>query len=150
MPQSLSHLVIHVVFSTKNRAPLIAAHVASGLYAYMAGILGGIGCRAIRIGGTVDHVHVLCAQSRTLSPAELIEELKKQSSIWMKQQGDAFRRFYWQRGYAAFSVSESNVPALERYINSQDEHHRKMTFQDEFRALLRKHRIEFEERYVWD
>ncbi|MBX7256590.1 MAG: IS200/IS605 family transposase [Candidatus Hydrogenedentes bacterium] len=150
MPQSLSNVMVHVVFSTKNRLPVITPEVQPKLYGYMFGILSGINCHAIRIGGTLDHVHALCVLGRAVSVADLIEELKRQSSKWMKLQGESFRDFFWQRGYGAFSVSESNGPAVQRYINSQMAHHRKMDFQEEFRALLRRHRIEFDERYIWD
>ncbi len=150
MPQSLARLVIHITFSTKDRAPLLLRPNSDRLYAYMAGILHGMQCRAIRIGGATDHVHVLSTISRTLALADLIEVLKKDSSKWAKRDGRISPEFNWQRGYGAFSVSESNVPRVTTYIDRQQTHHTKTTFQDEFRALCRKHNIDYDERYVWD
>ncbi len=151
MPQSLARVVIHVVFSTKNRVPFLKdASLRERLHAYMAGVLQQIGCEPILINGTEDHVHVLCNLARTVTLASLVEEAKKAPSKWMKEQGAAYRDFYWQGGYGAFSVSESNVGKVRAYIANQEEHHRKVTFQDEFRALCRKHGVEIDERYVWD
>jgi REP element-mobilizing transposase RayT len=151
MPQSLARVVLHVVFSTKNRVPLLKnSDHRSHLYAYLAGALQNIDCEPIFINGVEDHVHILCNFSRTLSIAALVEETKKSSSKWMKEQGPAFRNFFWQAGYGAFSVSQSNVERVRNYVATQAEHHRKVSFQDEFRALCRKHGIEIDERYVWD
>ena len=116
----------------------------------MAGILQNIGCEPVVIGGVEDHVHVLCNLSRTITMGDLVEETKKSSSRWMKDQGPAFRDFYWQAGYGAFSVSQSKVESVRASIANQDEHHRKASFQDGFRALCRKHGVTFDERYVWD
>lgn len=151
MPQSLARVVVHCVFSTKNRVPFLKdPDVRIRLQAYMAGILQGISCDPILINGTEDHVHVLCNLSRTATIADLIEETKKGSSKWMKEQGPSFRDFFWQGGYGAFSVSQSNVEAVRAYIAEQERHHHKTSFQDEFRALCRKHGVEIDERYVWD
>lgn len=151
MPQSLARIILHAVFSTKNRARFLKnPDFRSRLYAYMAGILQKIGCEPILINGVEDHVHCLCNLSRTLSIAELIEELKKSSSKWAKEQGPLLRDFHWQNGYGTFSVSQSNLEQVRDYIARQEEHHRKISFQDEFRALCQKHEIEFDERYVWD
>ena len=151
MPQSLARVVLHVVFSTKDRVPFLKdPEIRAGLHAYMAGILQGIGCEPILIGGVEDHVHILCNLSRTITIAGLVEEAKKSPSKWMKEQGAAFTDFYWQGGYGAFSVSQSNVEQVRAYVAAQDEHHRKVSFQDEFRQLLRRYEIEFDERYVWD
>lgn len=151
MPQSLARVVLHVVFSTKNRVPFLnAAELRIRLHGYMAGVLQNIGCEPILINGTEDHVHILCNLSRTVSIAELVEEAKKSSSKWMKDQGPAYGDFFWQGGYGAFSVSQSNVEKVRAYVAAQEEHHRKVSFQDEFRALCQKHGIEVDERYVWD
>ena len=151
MPQSLARAVLHIVFSTKNRVPFLKdADLRARLHAYMSGLLQNIGCDAIFINGVEDHVHVLCNLSRTITMAALVEELKKNSSKWMKAQGPAYAEFFWQGGYGAFSVSQSNVEQVRDYISTQEEHHRKLSFHDEFRALCRKHGLAFDERYVWD
>ncbi len=151
MPQFLARVVLHVVFSTKNRVPFLKDHeVSTRLHAYMAGVLQAIGCEPILINGVEDHVHILCNLSRTITIAGLVEEAKKSPSKWMKEQGAAYRDFFWQGGYGAFSVSQSNVEQVRAYVASQEKHHRKVSFQDEFRALCRKHGVEIDERYVWD
>ena len=151
MPQSLARVVLHVVFSTKNRIPFLKdADLRSRLHAYMAGVLQNIGCEPILVNGVEDHVHILCNFSRTVTVASLVEEAKKNSSKWIKEQDPACRDFYWQGGYAAFSVSQSKVEEVREYVANQAEHHRKISFQDELRMLCRKHGIEIDERYVWD
>jgi REP element-mobilizing transposase RayT len=151
MPQSLARVVLHVVFSTKNRVPFLRdADVRTRMHAYMAGVLQKLGCEPILINGVEDHVHVLCNLSRTVTIAQLVEEAKKATSKWMKAQGADCRDFFWQGGYGAFSVSQSNVEQVRAYIAGQEEHHRTVSFQDEFRALCRKHGVEVDERYVWD
>jgi len=150
MSQSLAKNLIHVIFSTKNRRPLILPPVREELKAYLVGTLDNLDSPSIETNCTVDHVHVLCSLSRSLSLAKLLEELKKSSSKWIKTKGPEFLEFYWQAGYGAFSVSQSRVEAVRRYIRQQEEHHRDTTFQDEFRQFLRKHQIEFDEQYMWD
>ncbi|HEV7404930.1 MAG TPA: IS200/IS605 family transposase [Chthoniobacteraceae bacterium] len=151
MPQSLARIILHITFSTKHRTPFLQdAEVRARLYAYTAGVLDRIGCEPILINGVEDHVHVLCNGSRTVTIADMIEEMKRASSKWVKDQGSRYRDFYWQGGYGAFSVSQSNVETVREYIATQEEHHRKISFQDEFRSLCRKHEIEIDERYVWD
>jgi putative transposase len=150
MPQSLARVVLHFVFSTKYRAPFLDnPDLRMRLHGYMAGILQNIGCEPILINGVEDHVHVLCNLSRTVTIAGLVEEVKKSSSKWMKQQGAEQTDFFWQGGYGAFSVSQSNVERVRAYIASQEQHHATVGFQDEFRALCRKHGVEIDERYVW-
>ena len=151
MPQSLARVVLHVVFITKNRVPFLKdLELRARLHAYVAGVLQTIGCEPILIGGVEDHVHILCNLSRTVTIAGLVEEAKKSPSKWMKEQGAGYGDFYWQGGYGAFSVSESNVEQVRAYVATQEEHHRKVSFQDEFRALCRKHCVVIDERYVWD
>ncbi len=116
----------------------------------MAGVLQNIGCEPIVINGVEDHVHVLCNLGRTTTIADLVEEAKKSSSKWMKDQGTEFQDFFWQAGYGAFSVSQSNVEQVRTYVVTQEEHHHKVSFQGEFRALCRKHGVAVDERYVWD
>ena len=151
MPQSLARVVLHIVFSTKNRVPFLknTDHRAA-LHAYMAGVFQKLNCDPILINGVEDHVHMLCNLSRTITIAGLVEEVKKSSSKWMKEQGPGYQDFFWQSGYGAFSVSQSNVEQVRTYIANQAEHHRTVSFQDEFRALCRKHGIEIDEQYVWD
>jgi REP element-mobilizing transposase RayT len=151
MPQSLARVVLHVIFSTKNRVSFLKdLELRSRLHAYLAGILQRIDCEPILINGVEDHVHILCNLSRTVAIAQLIEEVKKNSSKWMKEQSPAYRDFFWQSGYGSFSVSQSNIEQVRAYVAAQPEHHRKLSFQDELRALYRKHGIEFDERYVWE
>lgn len=151
MPQSLARVVLHVVFSTKHRVPFLRDPALRGrLHAYMAGVLQNLGCEPIVIGGVEDHVHLLCNLARTVSIAGLVEEVKKSPSKWMKEQGPAYADFFWQGGYGAFSVSESNVEQVRAYVAAQEEHHRKVSFQDEFRALCQRHGLALDERYAWD
>jgi REP element-mobilizing transposase RayT len=151
MSQSLANILVHIVFSTKERR-LFFQDVAlrDEMHRYLAGISNSIDCPAIRVGGVADHVHLLARQARTISLAEWIKELKRVSSIWIKSRDSALKSFQWQTGYGAFSVSQSQSPLVDRYIAQQEEHHKTMTFQDEYRALLTKHNVEFDERYVWD
>jgi REP element-mobilizing transposase RayT len=151
MPQSLANVLLHIVFSTKSRAPFLQSRkVRDELNGYMVGTLQGIGCTSLIVRCVEDHIHCLCQLSRTKSIAALVEAMKVESSSWAKQQGPALRDCYWQSGYGAFSVSQSNVPEVKAYIANQEEHHRRVSYQDELRALLRRHNIEFDERYVWD
>ncbi len=151
MPQSLSNVLLHIVFSTKNRAPFLKSKdLREELHGYMVGTLNNIECPSLITRAVEDHLHCLCQLSRKISIAQLIEEMKTESSIWLKKQSPSLHDFYWQSGYGAFSVSQSNVEQVKVYIANQEEHHRRMTFQDELRALLRRHNIEFDERYVWD
>lgn len=150
MPQSLARLHIHLIFSTKNRERIISDRVRDSLHAYMATVLQNIGCPPVLINSVEDHVHVLFELARTVAVSAAVEEVKKASSKWIKTQGAEFAGFAWQAGYGAFAVSESNVPAVREYIAGQQEHHRKKSFQEEYRAFLERHRVAFDERYVWD
>lgn len=151
MPQSLSAVYIHLVFSTKERRALLRDQtVRDELHSYLGGVSKQLECPPIRIGGGDDHVHVLARLGRTITQADWVKELKRVSNLWLKEQGRLFADFQWQGGYAAFSVSQSNLEQVNDYIATQEEHHRKMSFQDELRALLRKHDTAFDERYVPD
>jgi REP-associated tyrosine transposase len=150
MSQSLAKNLIHLVYSTKHRQSWIAEAHRDELFAYQAGIYREWDSPALVIGGMDDHVHALFALSRNHALKKIVEEVKKGSSKWAKTAGPNNPEFYWQAGYGAFSVSQSNVDAVTKYIENQEEHHRKITFQDELRALLHRHGIEFDERYVWD
>lgn len=151
MPQSLSAVYIHLVFSTKERRPFLRDKPArDALHAYLGGISKQLECPPIRIGGVEDHVHIVARFGRTITQADWVKELKRVSNLWLKAQGREYAGFEWQGGYADFSVSQSNLEQVIEYVARQEERHRKITFQDELRELLRKHNIEFEERYVWD
>lgn len=150
MPQSLSYLLTHIVFSTKDRAPVLDGTVRPPLHAYLATVARNVDCECFRVGGVADHVHLAVRLSRTITMAQLIEELKTSSSKWLKTQSPALAAFAWQRGYGAFSVGPSDLSALLLYIDNQVEHHKTRTFQDEYRAFLKKYGIEYDERYVWD
>jgi putative transposase len=150
MPQSLARLHVHLVFSTKQRVPFLSDTVRDSLHRYMAVVLQDLGCPATLINSVEDHVHVLFELSRTVAVSAVVEDVKRSSSKWIKTQGAEFADFAWQAGYGAFAVSESNVMSVREYIVGQREHHRKRTFQDEYRAFLERHGIAFDERYVWD
>jgi REP element-mobilizing transposase RayT len=150
MPQSLCSVLVHLIFSTKHRQPLITAELEQELYPYMATVLRECDSPALIINGTVDHVHILLSLARTQTIADVVEEVKKRSSKWAKSKGNEFAEFQWQAGYGAFSIGESMVEAVRRYISKQKEHHRRQSYQDEFREFLAKYRIEYDERYVWD
>ena len=150
MPQSLSKVILHLVFSTKDREPWLDSNVRSRVHAYLATICRDLGAEFVRIGGVADHVHIVTTLPRTLSQADFIEQIKKASSKWIKRLDARYRGFFWQRGYGAFSVSPSQLEAVLQYIEAQQEHHRTRTFQEEFRDLLRRHGVNFDESYVWD
>lgn len=150
MPQSLSRILIHVVFSTKDRVRLLTPAVQTELHRYLAGLLNNIECCPLQIGGVEDHVHLFFGLSRTRTVASVVETLKTSSSKWIKTKGTAFANFRWQAGYGAFSVSQSDADAVVAYVRDQARHHRKMTFQDEYRRLLQRYQVAFDERYLWD
>ena len=151
MPQSLSAVYIHLVFSTKDRRPYLRDKTTrDALHAYLGGVSKQLECPPIIVGGAEDHVHLLCRFGRTITQAEWVKELKRVSNPWVQKQGPEFAGFEWQAGYSDFSVSQSNLERVKEYIANQEEHHRKTGFQDELRALLRKHQLEWDERYLWD
>ena len=151
MPQSLSAVYVHLVWSTRDRRPCLRDEtVRHRIHEYIGGASNQLDCTPVVVGGTEDHVHMLAKIDRVITIADWVKELKRVSSIWTKGLGRDFRAFHWQGGYAGFSVSASNVTVVKRYIENQVRRHRTMTFQDELRTLLKKHRIEWDERYVWD
>ena len=151
MPQSFSAVYIHLVFSTKDRRPFLRDKgIRDALHTYLGGVSKTLECAPIIVGGANDHVHLLCRFGRTITQAEWVKELKRVSNGWLKEQRCVPTDFQWQSGYAGFSVSQSNLDQVAKYIACQEEHHRKIAFQDELRALLRKHGLVFDERYVWD
>ncbi len=150
MPQSLSKVIVHIIFSTKNREPWLVSNVRPRVHAYVATICRDLGAELVRVGGVADHVHIVTTLPRTVTQAQSIERIKKTSSKWIKALDARYRGFFWQRGYGAFSVSPSQLDAVLHYVETQDEHHRTRTFQEEYRELLHRHGVEFDERYVWD
>jgi putative transposase len=150
MSQSLARNYVHIVFSTKYRQPIIHEPVEQELYAYLGGICKIFECHPIKIGGYTDHIHILCMLSRKIALMKLLEEVKSHSSKWMKTKADNLKNFYWQDGYGAFSVSPTQVDDVINYIANQKAHHSKRTFKDEFRGLLKKYKVDYDERYVWD
>lgn len=148
MPQSLSKVYIHCVFSTKMRKPLITDEIRKDLHAYIIGTLSNTGSYVNEIYANSDHIHVLCTLPRTMTIAELISKIKTSSSKWVKKQGIV--NFSWQGGYSTFSVSSSKVKAVERYIRNQPQHHKKASYKDELRKFFNEYSIEFDEQYVWD
>lgn len=149
MAQTLTSLLVHIVFSTKNRAHLITPEVEPGLFAYIGGILKNHESRLLDAGGTSDHVHLLVSQSKNIALSALLQEVKKGSSAWIKTQGEVFRSFHWQDGYAGFSVGQAEVFGLKRYIANQKEHHRKQSFQEELIQFFEEYGIVYDERYLW-
>ncbi len=150
MPQSLSLVIVHIIFSTKDRFPCLDPATRGHLQAYLATVARNAKCAGYRVGGTGDHVHLAVRLSRTIAIAELVEELKTSSSKWLKLQRPELGRFSWQRGYGAFSVSPDELEALLTYVDNQEEHHRVRTFQEEYLDFLKKYGVEYDERYVWD
>ena len=150
MPQSLSSILVHLIFSTKNREPFLTPAIESELHPYIAKILRELKSPCLVLNGTSDHIHLLFALGRVITVAELVEEVKTNSSKWIKTKGGEFKNFHWQRGYGAFSIGQSNVEVLKRYIRNQKAHHKRVTFQDEYRNVLKSYGIDFDERYVWD
>jgi len=151
MPQSLAKILVHAVFSTKDRRPFLRdKNLREELYRYIGGILNRLDCQPVIVGGVEDHVHLLGALARTLAAAEMGKEVKRGSSLWLKTKAQDLHDFAWQSGYGIFSIGFSQVRTVRDYIAGQEEHHRKVTFQDEFRELLRRYELEFDERYVWD
>jgi putative transposase len=150
MPQSLSRVLVHLIFSTKNRAAVLTPDVRGELHPYLAVVLRDNDCPALQVGGVEDHVHLLFGLSRTLSIAQVVEMVKTSSSKWLKTKARGLAKFHWQAGYGAFSVSQSAAETTIRYIRDQEAHHRKASFQDEYRKILKRYQVPYDERYVWD
>ena len=151
MAQSLSRLWTHLIFSTKNRFPFLSDKtIRLDMHSYLAKMLREQDCETLIVNGVEDHVHALFALSRTRAIANVVKEIKRTSSGWLKQLSPKLSKFHWQGGYGAFSVSQSNLDEVIRYIENQEEHHKRVTFQDEYRAFLKAYGIAYDERYVWD
>ena len=151
MAQSLAKILLHLVFSTKERRPFLKDQVLrEELHRYLGGILTNLECQPLIIGGVEDHVHLLFAHPRTATVADVVKELKRGSTVWLKTKAPVLSDFAWQSGYGVFSIGQSQVEDVRGYIAGQEEHHRKISFQEEFRRLLQRYEIAFDERYVWD
>ncbi len=151
MPQALSAVYLHLIFSTKARRPFLRDRdTRQALHAFLGGASKQLDCAPIIVGGVEDHVHLLARFARTITQADWAKELKRVSNGWLKRRSKEFSDFEWQGGYSVFSVSPSNLEAVKEYIAAQEQHHQKKTFQDELRTLLRKHNLEWDEEYLWD
>ena len=151
MPQSLSAVFLHIIYATKNRESWLRDKtVREAAHEYIGGIAKNLDCQPVRIGGVADHVHILAQLGRTVAMAELVKELKRGSTLWLREKHPPLAGFEWQAGYAAFSVSVSKLDDVIEYIAHQEEHHKTVTFQDELRAFFKKHKVEYDEKYVWD
>jgi putative transposase len=150
MPQSIAKLYVHLVFSTRNRERVLADGDGPDLHAYIGGILSGLGCIPLEVNTEPDHAHILFILGRTIALSEVVGGVKKSATEWLRARAPRYNAFHWQAGYGAFSVSQSAVEVVRKYIRNQAAHHRVKTFQDEFRAFLKKYEIEHDEKYVWD
>ena len=150
MPQSLTQVYLHIIFSTKNRIPVILPHMENDLYYCIEHQCHRMGCPVIQVGGYLDHVHILCRLSKHTTVPKLLEVIKGTSSKWIKTKHTDQDQFYWQDGYAAFSVSPRNVDAVAAYIRQQPIHHASISFKEEYLDLLKKSKIQFDPRYIWD
>lgn len=150
MPQSISKVFVHLVFSTKHRYPFIDDDIKERLWSYLGGICKALECSPIQVGGHKDHIHILCLLSKKIAQMKLIEEVKKQSSKWIKTVNPRYSKFYWQDGYNIFSVNPSQIDYVIDYIKNQEERHRKRSFKDELIAFLKKYNVDYDDRYIWD
>lgn len=149
MSQSLVKLYTHIIFSTKNREDILPQKYLSEIHDYIGGIINHNLCKSIMVGGTTNHIHILCELASTVSIAMLLQEIKRSSSKWIKNEYPKLENFAWQSGYAAFSVSQSKVDTVIRYISNQQEHHQKKDFREELKEFLKSYNVEFNERYLW-
>ncbi|EKE00689.1 MAG: transposase [uncultured bacterium] len=150
MSQSLSNILIHIVFSTKGRQKLLHEKIRQKLYAYIIGIFKTKSCNYYQLGGVDDHIHISCSLPKTISVSDLIKEIKTSTSIWLKTKDNNLENFHWQTGYGVFSVSPAHLQGLCEYIANQEEHHKVTDFKEEFLGLLNKYKINYDERYLWD
>lgn len=150
MPQSLASMLIHIIFSTKNREDLISSAIEAELYAYIGGILSNKQSKLIAAGGTANHLHLLISLNKNIALSALVGDIKRNSSRWIKTKDAIFLKFEWQDGYGAFSIGQSSVETVKRYIANQKAHHKAKTFENEIRGFFDKYEIEYDERYLWD
>ncbi len=150
MPQSISQTILHLIFSTKDRAPYLDDQIKEPMHAYLATCARNRNWECYRVGGVADHVHLAVRQPRADNQSDFLGHLKRNSTKWLHRQGEQYKSFAWQRGYGAFSMGYSQLPNLIEYINNQEEHHRVRTFQEEYLDLLKKIGVSFDEKYLWD
>jgi len=150
MPQSITFNYSHITFSTKNRFPFIDKNIENEIFSYIAGICKNLEFTPIKIGGYKDHIHILCILSRKTTLMKFIEQVKSHSSLWIKKKGKEYEKFYWQKGYGSFSVNPTEIDIVVQYIENQENHHKTKTFQEEYLAFLKKYKIEYDEKYLWD
>ncbi len=151
MPHSLAKILVHIVFSTKNRYPFLSdKDIRNQMHAYLGGTINNLGCNVIIVGGAADHVHIFCRLSRNYSIAKIVQEIKRGSSKWIKTKSMMLTKFAWQNGYGVFSVGRSEVERVKAYITNQEAHHQKKDFRNEFRVFLKAYEIDYDEKYVWD
>ena len=150
MPQSFAQLYVHIIFSTKNRTPFIDKSIQSRVFAYLATIARDEGSTSVLVGGMEDHVHILVNLPKGKAPVDIVAKVKKESSKFIKTLGNEYSDFYWQSGYGMFSVSPANCDQVRHYIETQETHHKKMSFQEELLAYLKKYNLDYDEKYLWD
>ena len=151
MPQSLTQLHAHLIFSTKNREPFLDAEIRPRVHGYfLATLVRDLDSPFVAVGGVADHVHILFDMGKLHAPVKFVEHVKKESSKFVKNLGAPYQKFYWQRGYGMFSVSPTHLDNVESYVRDQEEHYRTRSFQEEYKDFLHRYKIEFDERYVWD
>ena len=150
MPQSLANILVHLIFSTKERATVLDDVWRDDLHGYIGGVLRRCGSDLVAANSVADHIHLLFAMPRTIAVSDLVKEIKTGATKWIRQKDPSLEGFHWQAGYGIFSVSPGHREAVMHYIAGQQEHHRKVSFQDEYRRLLVKYGIEYDERYIWD
>lgn len=150
MGQSLVKNYLHIIFSTRNREPVIDSSIESELHQYLGGICKGLDCQPLKIGGTCDHIHILCLLSKNITLAAFMKDIKSNSSKWIKTKGNQYKNFFWQNGYGAFSINPAQTDVVISYIANQHEHHRKKSFKEEYLAFLKKYDVAYDEQYLWD
>lgn len=150
MSHTHTNLLFHIVFSTKERVPMLDANLKPRLFAYMGGIIRELGGTALLTNGSADHVHILASLPAKLAVSEVVGKVKANTSGWVHREFSDRRSFGWQTGFAAFTVSHSQKRSVLEYIANQEEHHRKVSFQEEFRLFLKRHEIEYDEKYLWE
>lgn len=143
-------MLTHLIFSTKDRVAVLDNDIRSELHSYLAGVLENIDCPTLQVGGVSDHVHLFFGLSRNIKIADLVGTVKTSSSKWLKDNGRRFSQFHWQKGYGVFSISQSDSDDVITYIQNQDERHKRMAFQEEYRLFLKRYHVEYDESYVWD
>ncbi len=150
MAQTLVKLYVHIIFSTKNRADWILPEIEEELFGYIGGISNGNKSKLLAANGTANHIHLLVSMSKNIELSELVGDIKRDSSKWIKTKDNSYRSFQWQDGYGGFSVGYTQIDDVKKHIANQKQHHTKVSFEDEFRYFLNKYDVEYDERYVWD